>query len=221
MSKKLVVPKPSEGDANHSFAKGMLSGIPGFGGPAAELFQAVVQPPLEKRRIAWMKAVGEKLHKLEEEGVSLQKLQENEEFISTVMHASQIALKTHSEEKRASLRAAILNVARGQTPDEAVQYMFFNFVDVLSELQIRILRVFQNPEPPPGMSMGGLGSVLEHNIPSLRGQRDLYDQLWKDLYLKGLVNTDGLHVTMSGAGLASRRTSGLGQQFLNFISEQL
>jgi hypothetical protein len=28
--------------------------IPVVGGPAAELFQQVVQPPLEKRRIAWM-----------------------------------------------------------------------------------------------------------------------------------------------------------------------
>jgi len=32
------------------------------------------------------------------------------------------------------------------------------------------------------MSSGGLGSVLEHNMPEMRGRRDLYDQFWKDLF---------------------------------------
>lgn len=69
------------------------------------------------------------------------------------------------------------------------------------------------------MSGGGLGHVLENNIPSLRGHRTLYDQLWKDLYLRGLVNTEGLHVTMTGNGLAQSRTSPLGETLLNFIAE--
>jgi hypothetical protein len=67
--------------------------------------------------------------------------------------------------------------------------------------------------------MGGLGNVLEHNIPEMAGRKNLYDQLWKDLYINGLVNTDGLHTMMTGQGLAQKRTTKLGDAFLRFISE--
>lgn len=216
---KLEVPTKTKGDAIHTIAKAGLSAIPLVGGPAAELFQSLVQPPLEKRRIAWMEEVGEKLQDLEQKGLTIEKLQSDERFISTVMHASHVAMRTHQKEKLAALRNAIVNVARGQSPDEAVQHMFLDFVDSLSEIHIRILRLFQKPTPPPNISMGGLSSVLEHNMPELCGRRDIYDQFWRDLHLRGLVNTNGLHTTMSGSGLAEKRTTALGDEFLKFITE--
>ena len=78
---KLQVPKKTKGDAAHAIAKAGLSAIPVIGGPAAELFQNVIQPPLEKRRIEWMQQVGEKLQELEENGLKMEDLKENEEFI--------------------------------------------------------------------------------------------------------------------------------------------
>ncbi len=216
---KLKVPAQSKGDAAHAIAKAGLSAIPVVGGPAVELFQYIIQPPLEKRRGEWMAQVGEKLQELEANGLKLDELQNNEEFVSAVMHASQIALRTHQVAKLDALRNAILNVAKGQAPDEALQNVFLNLIDSFTELHLRILKVFQAPSPPPSMSMGGLGSVLEHNIPELRGNRELYDQLWKDLYSRGLVNTDHLHVTMTGHGLGQKRTTGIGDAFLKFIEE--
>jgi hypothetical protein len=216
---KLQVPKRSKGDVVHAVAKAGLSAIPVVGGPAAELFQNVIQPPLEKRRGEWMAQVGEKLRELEAAGLKLEDLQKNEEFVSAVMHASQIALRTHQEAKLAALHNAIVNVAKGQAPEEAVQHVFLNLVDSFTELHLRILKVFQAPTTPPNMSTGGLSNVLEHNIPELRGKRELYDQLWKDLYSRGLVNTRGLHATMSGHGLGQKRTTGIGDAFLKFIEE--
>lgn len=134
------------------------------------------------------------------------------------MYASQVALRTHQTEKLDALRNAILNVAQDQAPEEAVQHLFFNFVDFFTELHLRILRVFQAPSPPPNMSMGGLSNVLEFNIPELANRREIYDQFWKDLYSRGLVNTEGLHITMSGNGLAAQRTTALGNAFLEFIA---
>jgi hypothetical protein len=67
--------------------------------------------------------------------------------------------------------------------------------------------------------MGGLGPVLEHNIPELRNCKELYTQLWRDLYSRGLLNTDGLNVTISGNGLSAKRTTNLGDDFLKFIAE--
>lgn len=216
---KLDVPEQSKGDVVHSIARAGLSAIPVVGGAAVELFQNVVQPPLEKRRAAWMAQVGAKLQELERKGLNLETLQENEQFISVAMYASQLALRTHKKAKLAALRNAIANIATGQAPEEAMQHLFLNFVDTLTELHMQILKLFQAPIPPTSMSMGGLSHVLEHNMPGMRGRRDLYDQLWKDLYTRGLVNTDGMHTTMTGSGLAQKRTTALGDAFLGFISE--
>lgn len=215
----LEVPEREKGDAAHAIAKAVLSALPIVGGAAAELFQSLIQPPLERRRDKWMEQVGEELAKLAEAGFSLEGLQENEEFVSVVATASQIALRTHQEEKIAALRNAIANVAKGQAPDETLQHIFLNLVDSFTELHIRILKLFQAPNPPSSLGMGGLGNVLEHNMPELRGNRELYDQIWTDLYSRGLVNTQQMHITMSGPGLAQKRTTPMGDAFLTFIEE--
>ena len=217
---KLEVPEKSKGDAAHSIAKAGLSAIPVVGGLAAELFQNVIQPPLDKRRNEWMQLVGEKIEALEASGLKTEDLQNNEQFISAVMYASQLALRTHESEKIEALRNAVINIASGHAPEEVEQHLFLNFVDYFTPIHIQILKVFQNPTPPSGMSMGGLNHVLEHNLPNLRGQQELYKQFWKDLYSRGLVNTEGMNVTMSGNGLGQKRTTALGDQFINFITEQ-
>lgn len=219
--KRIKTPAKSKGDIAHSVAKAGLSAIPVVGGPAVELFQNVVQPPLEKRRAEWMSQVGEKLLELESNGLNLETLQDNEQFISAAMYASQLALRTHKQEKLDALRNALTNIATDQAPEEAMQHLFLNLVDTFTVSHIQILQLFQNPTPPPNMSMGGLGNVLEHNMPDMCGRGDLYGQLWKDLYLKGLVNTEGMNVTMSGNGLGQKRTTSLGDEFLKFISEPI
>jgi hypothetical protein len=215
---RVPTPKASGKDIAHAAGRAVLSAIPFAGGAAVEVFQHVIQPPLEKRRIEWMNDVGERLNKLEDEGVKLESLSDNEQFVSAVMSASQVAIRTHQAEKLEALRNAVENVARGQAPDEALQHLFFGFVDTLVPLQIQMLKLFQAPPLMDGISMGGLSLVLERSIPSLRGHRDIYDQFWRDLYARGLVNTDGLHTTMSGNGLSQKRTTSLGDQFLRFIT---
>ena len=214
----LEIPQRSKGDVAHAIVKAGLSAVPMVGGPAIELFHYLVQTPIDKRCEAWKKAVGEKLQELEKKGIDLAKLQENELFISAVMQASQAALRTHKAEKLVALRNAVLNIATGQVPEETVQHLLLSFVDQLSEMHIRILKTFSAPETPPGLSMGGLADVLEYKIPEMRGQRELYDQLWRDLYGRGLVSTDGLHTTMSGNGLIQRRTTHLGETLLKLIA---
>jgi len=104
-------------------------------------------------------------------------------------------------------------------PEEALQHIFLNLIDSFTELHLRILKLFQNPDPPPSISVGGLNSVLEFNIPDMQGRRELYDQIWKDLYTRGLVNTNSLHITMTGHGLGQKHTTGIGDAFLKFIEE--
>lgn len=218
---KLEPPKSTKGDAIHVITKAGLSAIPYVGGPAVELFQHLIQPPLERRRLEWMADVGEKLQELEKKGIDIEGLGQKDEFVSAVMHASQIALRTHHNEKRDALRNALFNLASGQSPGEALEYMFFDWIDSMSVLHLQILKLFQNPIPPPNISMGGLSNVLEHNMPHLKGHNHIYNQVWKDLHLRGLVNTEGMNTTMTGQGLAAKRTTEIGDTFLKFISEQI
>lgn len=219
MSDNYASPKRSAGDVAHTVAKAGLSAVPIVGGPAAELFQLVIVPPLEKRRAEWMERVAEGLKKLEAKGLNIETLRDNEQFISAVMQASQIALRTHQEEKLNALRNAVLNVASNQTPDEALQAMFLSFVDNFTEWHMRVLKLFQHPPDQPGVMMGSLVPALENRYPELRERREFYDNIWRDLFSRGLVNTQSLHGMMSGSGLTQKRTTDHGDMFLAFITE--
>jgi hypothetical protein len=215
----IETPKSTVGDAAHALTKAGLSMIPVVGGPAVELFQHLVQPPLERRRNEWMQQIGDKLQSLEQSGLNLNDLQRNEQFITAVMQASTAALRTHKAEKLAALRNAVINIASGQGPEETIQHLFLAFIDEFSEMHLRVIAFANAPMQPAGVNAGSLGHLLENNIPTLHGQRALYDQLWKDLYLRGLINTESLHFMMTGSGLAQSRTTELGKSLLKFISE--
>lgn len=219
--KKIDLPIMTKGDAAHAITKAGLSAIPFVGGPAVELFQYLVQPPLERRRNDWMADVGTKLQELEDAGIDIEQLGQSEEFVTAVLSATQIALRTHYEEKREAPQNALVNIAIGQSPGEALQHMFFNWIDSMSPLHMQIVKVFQKPAPQPGVSMGGLEGVLVFNLPHLRGHTAVYRQIWKDLYSRGLLNTEGLNTTMSESGLKEKRTTEIGDAFLRFISEPL
>lgn len=166
-----------------------------------------------------MATVGQKLSELDGSVLKVEELRENEAFVSAAMHASQIALRSHQQEKLEALRNAVINIATGNAPEEVLQHLFLGFVDSLTPTHLQILKHFQSP-PNLGRSlMGSLSSVLESGFPKLRGKRAIYDQLWRDLHTRGLVSTDGLHANMSGQGLLEKRTTDLGDQFLAFITD--
>jgi hypothetical protein len=221
-------PEATPSDIVHKVVKGTLSMIPIVGGTAAELFAAIVIPPLERRRAEWMRAVGKDLQRLEAEGkINVDELANSDEFIDTVLQATQIALRNQKEEKLRALRAAVVHTAQGLSPGETLRHIFLRYVDELTEWHLRVLELFHDPKTwyerntkePPSFIMGGLSSILEDALPELRDKRPIYDQIWTDLYQRGLVNTQGLHSTMSGTGLFARRTSELGARFLAFIQE--
>ena len=86
--KNLEVPKPTATDAAHAVVRAGLGAVPfaGAGAAAAELFSAIVSPPIERRRTEWMERVGIALKELEERaGVNLEALQGNEVFIDAVI----------------------------------------------------------------------------------------------------------------------------------------
>ena len=123
-------PKAGAGDVAHTVVKAGLSAIPFIGGPAAEIFSAIIVPPLSKRRNEWIESIAKGLKTLEEkiDNFNIEALSQNEMFITTVMHASQAAIRNHQKEKLEALRNAVLNAALPNAPEEDIQLMFLNYI---------------------------------------------------------------------------------------------
>lgn len=219
-------PQRDNGDIAYAVSRAVVSSIPLVGASAVELLQILITPSLEKRRDEWMKEVGQSLRALEQnKGVRLEELQSNETFIDIVLQASQIALRNSQAEKRQALRNAILNAALPHPPEQSLQEMFLSFIDVFTIWHLRLLSLFHEPALNPEIKVfamrkdlaGGLSVVLERAYPELKGERALYEQIWRDLYVRGLVSIEGLHTRMTGGGLLASRTTKLGKCFLQFI----
>jgi len=223
-------PKPSAGDAAHAIVRAGLSNIPYVGVAASELLSAIVIPPLERRRNEWMKEIGEALRKVEaQKGIALEALQEKEEFIDVVIEATQIAIKATKQEKREALKNAILNSALPNSLEESLQKMFLSFIDTLTVWHLRLLDLFNDPPAYikkhnlqfGSISMGAMSLLVENAFPELQGRRNVYDLIWKDLYSRALVNTDGLHTMMTRSGILAKRTTEIGELFLGYIKSPL
>jgi len=215
------------GEKIHRLARIGINALPVVGGPLLEIFNSVLESPLNKRRTETMIQLGEVINDLIEQRVVTEAgLQENDAFISTVSEVCAISLRNHQVEKLEALRNAVKNSALPSCPSDDHRQMFLNFVDVCTVTHIKILHVFDHPEAwfasremvLPGWSMGAISTVLEFALPELNGHEQTYSIIWKDLYQRGLLTTDGLNTTMSRDGMIAGRTSKLGAELIKFLS---
>ena len=215
-------PAPSTVDRADSVARALVSLVPEAGGPAAKLIDLVIAPPLEIRRAEWFKDLAARLAGLEKqvEGFTVASLKDNEDFITAVTTASQLAIRNHDEEKLAALRNAVVNVALLTEPDVALQSVFLSLVDYLTPLHMRLLFFFEDPqalvENSGAVTPGNWTTrdIALRHVPSI--PPDAYDLLCGDLENRGLIDLPKLPTL----GLTDERTTGLGDRFLRFISEQ-
>jgi hypothetical protein len=226
---KYEPPQPSGGDHAHTLARAGVGSLPVVGSAAVELFQMVIMPPLEKRRLEWMELVAQGLRELEEkQKCAIDELSSNDAFIDTVMSASQAALRNSQDEKREALKNAVMNSALPDSPDESRQQLFIGLVESLTVWHLRLLRFFSDParifreqekQLPQYVIAGSLSQLLTTAYPELKQERDFYEHIGKDLYNRGLLGISGFHTVMSGSGVYEQRTTAMGEQFLKFISE--
>ncbi len=128
------------------------------------------------------------------------------------------AVKTHSDEKRAALRNAVLTAAIRPDLDDAETALYITWIDQLTEWHLRLLvflhdksaaREQQGRPPFPNYHSGGVDSVLVHVYPELEGRRKLYDLIVTDLNSRGLITINSLHTTGTAEGymLASQSSA--------------
>ncbi|WP_445362961.1 hypothetical protein ACJJIQ_21135 [Microbulbifer sp. ANSA003] len=228
IDKDLVDPvvEPSSEKA-HRITRAAVSGIPVLGGAMVEAFNALIEPPMARRRSIWMAQVTEAINDLYEKGIITEEnLQTNEQFFTTLVQASNAAMRNHQEEKISAYRNIVLNSALPGAPSDTLQQLFLNLIDSCTLLHIVLLKLFQGPQEWaaanshqfPNWTMGSISHVIENAYPQLKNQKAIYELVWSELYRSGLFNTEGLNTTMSENDMFGKRTTALGDQFISFIS---
>jgi hypothetical protein len=197
---------------------------------AAEIFGMVIAPPLQKRQAEWMEEVAHGLKQLEgrAEGFKIERLKDNEQFISIVLTATQTANRSHQQEKREALRNAVLNVAAGSGLEQDAEAIFLSLIDRFTAWHLRILRLFQSPlelskakgiRPESYDFVGGSrATLLEEYYPDMRGQRQFYDVAVSDLHAQKMFGAPDLQAMITGRGMFQKVTTDWGDRFLKFIT---
>ena len=221
--------KPKNSDYAYAAGKSVLSVIPFIGGPILELYTLIFSEPISKRRDEWLILLGEELEKLEEkfDSFNIDSLKDNEQFITMVLKASQIVIRDHTLEKKKALANACVNTAMKIKIDDAEQMMFLNFVDELTVWHLRVLDYFSNPVKrlqekniSTNSYMAGSPSILLFEYyPELHDREDFTRIIVKDLYTKGLLNTDSISGVQTVQGMVASRLTDFGKRFISFISE--
>lgn len=223
-------PERTKGDTVHAVVKSIASAVPTAGGPLSVLLETLFAPPVERRKEKWFKQLAEVVSQLEQQVTDLtaEKLSQNENFVTVALQATQIALRNHHDEKLSALRGAVLHAGLPHGPDEHLQLMFLQFIDELTPTHLAILALFNGPIrwmeqhkiQYPGWGMGGVSAVVEQCFPALRGKREVYEQVVRDLQARGLIHQGQfLNTTMSGTGMVESRTTEIGKFFIAYVSE--
>ncbi|SHE89341.1 hypothetical protein [Clostridium fallax] len=221
--------KSSKVDYVHSIIKNTLSFIPGFGGVASEAFNLVISEPLSKRRDKWLIKIYESLVELQKkvDNFNIESLQNNDQFISILFKATQVAMRNHQHEKLNSLHNACINTATNISIDENEQIMFLNYIDELTIWHLRILDYFNNPIKKlkekniseNSYSMGSPMQPLLDYFPELIEKKYLVDIMIEELYRKKLFELNHLKLTMTANGMVAPRLTKFGDDFIRYIEK--
>lgn len=136
------------GDAAHTIVRAAFSAIPGGGGPAQILFEEVFKAPLQRRREKWLQLLVSSIDELKQkvDNFDIEKLKDNDLFISTVINASQIAQRNFQKEQLTALINAIQNTACLNFTEADEVFLFLGFIEKLNPWHIHFIEMFDDLE---------------------------------------------------------------------------
>jgi hypothetical protein len=225
----LEVPKESSKDKVHSMIKGAFGAIPFAGGVASETFGLILSQPITKRRDEWMQAVVDKLNYLEKtcESFKIENLKDNDEFVSFLIEASQIAFKTHQTEKLHYLQNSIGNFFDNQLEYDKKQ-SFLRIIDELTPTHFIILNYIAENEGYIAGSIKAYEFLLEHylqNNPAI--DKYYFRKCVRDLENVSLIRiSSDFQDYIGGGGYAtderapSIKLLDFGSELINYIKEK-
>jgi hypothetical protein len=82
---------------------------------------------------------------LKNPGITLESLRQNDAFVSAVLTATSIAIRTHQKDKLAALRNGAISSVLNADISEDEQALFMRYVDDFSPWHLRVLSAFHDP----------------------------------------------------------------------------
>lgn len=222
--------KKTYGDYLHATTKAGIALTPILGGGMSELF-SLVSPPLEKRKNEWLKKIAQELDDLKYkiDDFNVEKLFENEIFISNFLRASQLAITIHQKERLKALKNTVINSALEINIDENEQMLFINLIESMTDWHIKTICYFEDPMiqfkkkgiEPKEYVMGSPMDTFLTYYPELSNKEESVNFIITNLYNMGILTTNNLNTSMSKKGVYEPRLTKFGQNFLDFIREPL
>jgi len=124
-----------------------------------------------------MEEIGQAVQDLQKDkGINIEQLQSNDEFIDTLLQATQIAFRNSREEKLKALRNAVINTALPQPLDQTLRQMFLSRIDIFTVWHLRLLKLFHDPQEwaktnnrplPTNITAGGQSIVFRSCVSRL------------------------------------------------------
>ena len=139
------LPKKTAADVAYGVVKAAVAAAPLVGGSAAEIIGIVFGPPLERRRDKWSQQLADAVNEIIKTVSELtpEKLSQSDVFVTTALHASQIAIRTHQDEKLQALKNAVIHASLPGAPTDSIQQIFLNYVDRFTPWHLAILSLFR------------------------------------------------------------------------------
>lgn len=193
----------------------MMELLPG-GSLIKYLMDTVITPSLEKRRQRWFEKLAEAMEVLQEQvnNFSVPVLLENEEFTTLFIHSTNVALKTHQQEKLEQLKNAFINMVKLDMDFEEKM----RFIRAIDEFQLIHMKLLEQIEKNNFSNR----SYLELKDMALKqlfsNNYSLFYGTYNDLLLYGFIENDSnksLKIEETDTVVLSK----LGENFLTFIKE--
>jgi len=207
-------------------AEAVVAAIPVVGGPLAVVVATLFGVSYDRRLAAWREEVFDRIRALEDRGVSVQDLADNDAFLDALAQATRTAEAQSNEEKRRYLADALFNVGAGTAVAPDKQAVYLRYVEDLTISHLRMLAFLTDPPgflaerdiPWPNIAAGGLGNVVQAGLPELYADQPLLETVVSDLQRFGLADSPGLNTVMTDSGLRAPRGTNKGREFMRFIT---
>lgn len=220
-------------DKNYNVVKGIVSSVPTVGSLLAGFFDNYIVSPATQRSYKFLETLVQELEQLKSKIESVDF--ESPVFLTTFLHASQIAVRSHKEQKLEALRNVVLNSSIPSSLEDDILAMFLNWIDDFTALHISTLKHLHYLDTYAP-------NELHKYFPMLEQNRAVYNHVLTDLADRGLIiliehyiteeNEDNAYFKMKTYKLRedidvfldvnylfpqTSKTTELGKQFIKFI----
>lgn len=222
-------PENEARDRIRQIIQAVVDVAPGGGGVnrvADVLFAAKVQ----KRRDDWFRRIGvalaELLQRADDLDAAVDALASDDRLVTAVMVATDIAGRTHEEEKLEALRNACLHTATDKDLDDQYVYVFLRLIDDLSTLHLKVLTYLSDPIgyfemhniERPHFIAAARRQAFEQAMPAVAADKQITDLVLRDLEARGLNKGGDLTGIVSENAVYDTMATDLGLEFLAFIA---